>query len=394
MTKFWGNLRNNSLLVLGALIASLLIGTLMLYKVGGLLGGLSYNELLIIKAPYGFYDLLSNPLNLHIDTLRSIIFYIVPDHGLAVSRLPNAIIGGLAIVSFATLTWLWHGTRTALLTSLLFATSAWTLHVSRLASNDVLYLWALPTLLLLQILMHRWGTKPVVWYGSLITWSLMLFIPGIVWLVALQLLIQRNNLKITWRESASNKRLFFSILSVLIWFPMLIYGFTKNGVFIEWLGFSSDFPGLMLIKQFAEVFENIIIRGPQNPDLWLGNTPIFDILTLITAGLGIYFYAKNWKASRSRTLGALMIASIILVTLGGSFSLSAVIALLYVCVAAGLAYLLQEWLKVFPKNPLARFVGISLVTIAVILSCTYNLRSYFIAFPNYKTTESTFRYHL
>jgi hypothetical protein len=52
--------------------------------------------------------------------------------------------------------------------------------------------------------------------------------------------------------------------------------------------------------------------------------------------------------------------------------------------------LLHSWLKTFPNNPFARYFGIGIVSLAVIISCGYNYRSYFIAWPNTTQTKQTF----
>jgi hypothetical protein len=69
------------------------------------------------------------------------------------------------------------------------------------------------------------------------------------------------------------------------------------------------------------------------------------------------------------------------------------IPLLYVFVATGIAYLLKEWLKVFPRNPVARNFGIGLLVIAIVTSVVYNVRAYYVAWPHAATTKAVFRYH-
>lgn len=80
----------------------------------------------------------------------------------------------------------------------------------------------------------------------------------------------------------------------------------------------------------------------------------------------------------------------ILIALGGSLDLSIVMPIVYLWIAAGIAYLLQQWLVVFPRNPIARGIGYGLIIIAVSLSCAYNLRAYFVAYPHDPTNQSVF----
>lgn len=388
---FW---QQHGRFVLFILALSAILAGLLLYNLGGLTDQkLSRQEAVAAKTAYGWTGIFNDPLNLVLDKLRSITFFLAPDHGAFMTRLPNAIIGGVAILTFGWLIYLWHGSRTAILTTLLFATSAWTLHVSRLASYDVLYLWALPTLLLVQVLLHRHGDKAVVWYGSIVLWASMLYIPGLVWLIGLQLFLQRKLLGQAWRHFQLKRRV-ISVVIILLSLPLLVIDFTRSGHFIAWLGLPTDWAApLTLLKQLVAVPVHMFIRGPQYPDLWLGRAPLLDAFTLVACGLGIYFYATHAKAHRSRMMGLLLGLSILLVALGGPVSFSLVVPMLYIAVATGIAYLLHDWFKTFPHNPLARGLGIGLVGICVAVSCVYNMRAYFVAWPHNDTTQATFRYH-
>lgn len=389
--SFWR--QNAKFLIFGA-AAIFAVLFLLLYKLGSLAGGLSATEISTATNPLGWNGIFQNPLNLPINFARSVVYFIAPDHGLTLTRLPSIMFGFMAVISFSILIWLWHGTRTALLSGAMFATSAWVLHVSRFAGFDVLYLWAIPSLLLIQVLIHRYGDKSYIWYGSLMLWGLLLYIPGMVWLILIQIACQRKLLLKTAAGYSTLKARALSALAIFIWLPLLGIGLLRDGQFSTWIGLPNHFGTIIhTAKEFAAVPVHIFFRGPQNPELWLDRVPIFDIFTLVVCIIGIYFYARNWNATRSQTLGFLFLGSIALVGLGGAFSLSSLVALMYVFAAAGIAYLLHEWLKVFPLNPLARSAGILLVSIAVALSCLYGIRSYFIAWPHNNITRVTFHYH-
>jgi len=387
-----GYLSERRRLIGWSLLALVAVGWLMLYKLGSLTGGLSAGELAAAKVPVGWHGIYHQPLDLPLKLVRSVVFALSPGHGQTLTRVPNAIFGSLAIASFAWLVWLWHGTRTAVLAGLLFATGAWTLHASRLASFDVLYLWAMPTLLLIHVLLGKYGQRALIWYGSLLVWGAMLYVPGLVWLVGLEAWLQRAALADGWQHFASWWQRLLYVLAGLIWLPLLILGLTRPGNLVSWLGLPPHFASpVHLLKQFAAVPVHLFIRGPQYPDIWLGRAPVLDIFTL-TAGLaGIYFYASRPKASRSRLLGLFALIGFILVGLGGPVGLSLLVPLLYAMAATGITYLLHEWLQVFPNNPLARGLGLGLVALAVGLSCVYSLRAYFVAWPHSPETRIVFQ---
>jgi hypothetical protein len=59
-------------------------------------------------------------------------------------------------------------------------------------------------------------------------------------------------------------------------------------------------------------------------------------------------------------------------------------------VATGIAYMLHEWFKVFPHNPIARSIGIIVIAIAILLTSVYQTRSYFVAWRYSPDTAKAF----
>jgi hypothetical protein len=376
-----------------ALVAAVGLGVLLLYKLGSLTPGLSPGEVAAAIMPVGWHGIYHQPLYLPLKLLRSVDFALFQDHGKFLTRLPNVFLGGLTIISFVWLIRLWHGLRIALFAGALFAASAWVLHVSRLASFDVLYLWALPTLLLVDVLLQKYSERAYVWYPSILIWGVMLYIPGMVWLLILNFFLQREYVARGWQHFGRWWQRTLYVLGGIVWLPLLVRAVVKTHSLGNWLGLPAHIATpFNLAKQFIAVPVHLFIRGPQYPQLWLGRAPLLDIFSLVACLIGIYFYATHWRAARSRLLGLLAIAGIILVSLGGPVSLSLLVPLLYIALAAGLTYLLREWLAVFPHNPLARGLGIGLLVLVVGLSCMYNLRAYFVAWPHNHTTQATFQY--
>jgi hypothetical protein len=387
-------LNNNKRVLAWIFVTVAILGLLLLFKLGSLTGGLSAGEVTAATAPVGWHGIYHQPFYLPLKAVRSVIFVLFAQHGQTLTRLPNVLFGALAIIAFTWLIKLWHSTRTAVLAGLLFASGAWILHVSRLASFDVLYLWATPTLLLMNSLLQRNKRQPLLLYGSLLLWGLMLYIPSLVWFIALSIWLQRQTIVKAWQHFASWWQRTLYLLAVFIWLPLLAVHLRHFSNLITWLGLPSHWTSVpTLAKQLVGVPVHLFIRGPEYPNLWLGRAPLLDIFTLAMCLLGIYFYAVHWRAGRSRMLALWAALGIILIGLGGPVSLSLLIPLLYIGAATGIAYLLHEWMRIFPNNPLARGLGLGLITLAVVLSCTYNLRAYFVAWPHNQATNSVFKYH-
>lgn len=383
----------NSRVVGWCVLGVVVISWLMLYRLGNLTNGMSAAELSASSAAVGWHGIYQSVLYLPLKLVRSVVFTLFTDHGLLLSRLPNALFGALTIVTFAALVKIWHGTRTAVMATLLFATSAWVLHVSRLVSFDVVYLWAMPTFMLLHALLQKHAKNGYVWFGSALVWGSMLYIPGMIWLVLLSIYLLRSYITTSWQHfSLWWQRLGYVVL-LLAGLPLLVFNLVKFGGVSLWLGLPADLSSpLTLLKQLLLVPVHLFVRGPRYPELWLDSVPILDVFSLVMCLVGMYFYATHIKASRTRLLGLFTLIGVVLVALGGPVGLSLLVPVLYIAIATGVAYLLHDWLHVFPNNPLARGLGIGLISVAISLSCLYNLRAYFVAWPHNPKTQAAFQY--
>jgi hypothetical protein len=365
---------------------------LMFYRLGNIIGGVSHAEASVMKLPLGWHGLYKDPLNLPINVLRSIEMKYFSPLSQTLLRLPNVVFGILTIICFYALCYIWYGFRIAIMTSAMFAASAWTMHVSRYASYDVEYLFAITLFLLTTAILHK-QPKNKYWYSVInFIWSILLFIPGMVWFIGYDIWRQRKEIKHGFREQNSLLAIPVYIASSIISFPLLLLNFTHSPPSVlSWLGIPAKFnPTLTMVKDFFGVFVHLFIRGPQNPALWVGKAPVLDIFALFCAAIGIYFYVTHLKASRTKLLFICFAIGVTLITLDGAVKLSILVPMVFLFIGAGLAYLLRQWLQVFPINPIARGVGYGLIIFAITLSCVYNLRAYYVAWPHNPISQSVF----
>jgi hypothetical protein len=377
--------------VIIGLVASFLVVCIMFYKLGSLTGGLSIAESHLAMATYGWHGIYRSPLYLPISIARSVILKLYISHTAAVLRSPSVIFGLLSTISFGSLLLFWHGSRIATLGTILFVTSAWTLHISRLGTNDVVYLLA-PTLLLLSCLgLHRKNENYIVLYLVILAGGILLYIPGMVWFILANVVLQRKDLVIGWRCLNTAWKKFVAVLLGVMCLPLLIHYIITPKHLLIWAGLPQKYSPLSVVaKHFLGVPVHLFVRGPEYSQQWLGRSPVLDLFTLAMTIIGIYFYAMHVHASRTKLLGIYVFISWILIGMGGLVSLSFLVTIMYLCAAAGLAYMIRDWLKVFPNNPVARNLGLALIIIAISLSALYNIRAYFVAWPDNPTTNQTF----
>lgn len=363
----------------------------LVFRLGTLVHGLSSPEIAIAQSRYGWHGIYNNPLYLPLIVLRSIFFKFASVHTLTILRLPDVVLSVITIITTSVLLWLWYGYRTGILGSIIFASNAWVLHVSRLATNNVMFLFVVPFLLLTLAILHKKFNSIIYVCLICFSWGLILYIPGMIWVVLASLILIKEDLRKMWKANAQWYHRALMLLSFLICLPLLLKYLLNIQHLKFWLGLPGHFAKLSVYgKRFIGVPVHIFVRGPEYSYLWLGRAPILDIFTLTTTLIGIYFYIRHISAFRTRLLISYAVIGWVLVTLDGAFDLSFLIALALLVAAAGIGYLLREWLKVFPLNPFARILGISLISLLVILSVGYNFRSYYMAWPNSPATHSAY----
>lgn len=365
----------------------------MLYRLGSLTGGLSAGEQLVGRMTLGWHGLYADPFYLPLKIVRSVIFFGFNHHGQTIIRLANVIVGLITIGAFIGLIKKWHGNRIALLAGVLFATTTWVLQVSRIASYDVVYLAALPLLLLSQALIHK-STKPGRYiYVAVLVWGSLLYVPGMVWFIGLALFWERRNILAAWRA----QRLWWhkALLGAasLWWLPLLLIHLLRSSSnAATWLGLPSklaDAPAIL--HATLAVPYQLFVRGPLDPTLWLSRLPLLDIGSLALLIVGAFFYLRHFRSTRTQILASYAVLGAVLIGLGGAVSLSLVVPLLFIAAATGIAVLLHDWLKTFPVNPIARNFGVVLIALLVLASGYYNLDRYFVAWPNSTQTQAVFR---
>jgi len=387
--SFWGaHWRAISATVAAVAVA----GFLLLYRLGSLTGTLSRGELAQQAFAGSWHHIASNPLNLPLTGLQWLALTAL-GHGHTVTRLPSVALGLLALFAFAYVLRRWYGVRTAFFGTVMFATAGWLLHVSRYAGYEVLYLWAVPTLLALHIAWERHSKNAWATFSAMLLIALLLYIPGFFWLVLVVLGLQYQHLLDGWKNL---NKIWLRILLIFVFLlalaPLAAAIARHPSLAQSWLGLPHNFsdPG-EIPRRLAQTVSFLIWRGPLTPALWLDRLPVLSIFAAAMALLGVLFYAKHWQAPRTRLLAGTFIIGAVFYALGGPVGFSVLIPIIYLVIAGGVGYLLHEWLRVFPRNPLARAVGYTLIAFLIGLNCLYTLRSYYIAWPHSPATKAAFR---
>ena len=282
----------------------------------------------------------------------------------------------------------WYTYRVSLLTAAMFVTSSWFLHYGRLANLDVLYMTVLPALLLVCLwLVSKHNSKKMPFAAILV--ALTLYMPGSWLFIALGIFLTRNVISKAVKNLSRTSKI-LSVAGFIITLAPLIYSFAlKPSQIVRWLGINTD--QTLGLSSFAhriiDVPQQLFATGIDDRAFWLTGTPILDIFSAAMFILGLYAFRAGYFPVREKMVFGSLIAGYILISLGNVVTLGLLIPLVYITIANGISYMLQSWFTVFPKNPIARSIGLGLMVIVISASCAFQLQRYFVSWHKSSQTQ-------
>jgi hypothetical protein len=372
----------------GGLFAILAIA--LVWQIGSLLPGYASDEAASYQLSNNFHAMFDNPLNTPYYLVVKAISYvpIIPANDLVITRLASVLFGAGTLVLFAILVRRWHDQRTAVVGTLLFGMSAWFLHTSRFGAPEVLLFGVFALIACGYWLKHVGSNFAVLCSVVLVT--LMLYVPGMVWFVALGVMWQWKTIDRVFKKHSLTMPLAgLAFLGALVPLGWALY---KNHALIKpWLGLPQDWPTpLEMVRNLLEVPFNLFIRGDADPVTWLGTAPVLEVFSLSMFVLGIFLYLRHWKLGRTSLFIAIFVLMTALMTIGGAISLTVAMPFVYLIITAGASYLIEQWFKVFPRNPIARTIGIAMMGAVIGLVCIYHITHYFVGWPHAQATHEAY----
>jgi len=364
----------------------LLLGFLYFAKVGTLVPGPTPAENEAIASSKTLLSIVNNPLN----APHKLLQYGVQKAGfdsIAVLRVVSGAFAILLVVTFHRLVRKWYSKRIALLTTCLLATSSWLLAIGRSATPNILLSSWFFVIFLLLWFRHSRNVKlapPLL----LLSLTALLYIPGTVYLVGLIAIWYATSAPTFFRFMKKLPITTGLIAGGLLLAPLIISFVRQPSLLSDWL----LLPDQLTIGDFLQNIRGLgttfFYQSLPNPEFWLGRLPLLDALTGTMVLLGVYSYRFHLRMERTPLLALVILLGIIVIGAAGPQLVFLLLPFVYVLVASGLAYLLERWFNVFPRNPVARALGTTLVSVAVIFAGYYHLNRYFVAWPNAPETKA------
>lgn len=371
----------------------LFVCSLYLWNIWGLPGGYSKTEVLQASTSNSLAEIWQNPIGAPHKLLAYGYGFFVND--LLASRLASATFAIIAVVLFYLLVRQWHSKIVAVWVGLLFAATASMLHIGRWGGEMIVPATMLLALLTIGLYAKYSTSNYSVWplLGCTLLIAASLYVPGMVWIVLLLLILGgRTAASFLSRYAVMFKigafLLLLALLSPLVWYIahqpldglLAVSGFSQHPASVS-----------EALKALAFAPLHAFYGGYQDSELWLGKVPLLDAFSLAMLLLGSYYYLFRYrKLKRSPLIICLIGVSFLLTSLSDYWLIPLFIVSIFFLVAAGLQEMSSRWLTVFPRNPLAKNTGLVMLSCLVALSMFYNLRHYFVAWPEAPETKQVY----
>lgn len=384
LARHWQRFMFYAALIAGA-------GGLLFYQLHTLPGGYGAAELATTQQASSWQHILDAPLNAPFLTLVQALSYVVDDKLLA-SRLVAGACGLAVLILFYTLTRYWHGERVAIFGTVLFGTSAWFLHITRLGTPEILLCGPL-ALTACYLWLRRTGSSWAL-LTLFVLGSVLVYVPGMIWFIVIGIVAQwrtidRYFMRNLWAVTAGA----LIVLAALI--PLGLAVYHDPDIARLYAGFPlQQWPvPLDVLRSMADIPLHLFIAGPPDPQRWLGTLPILDFFTIAMCLLGVYLYSRHARLGRFWMLAVVLALGTLLASLGGQVTVTILIPFIYMLAAAGIGFMLDRWTTVFPRNIFARYVGYGMLCVAVLTVGVYSFRHYFVAWPQAPATKAVYTIH-
>ncbi|MDB5170153.1 MAG: hypothetical protein JWN82_549 [Candidatus Saccharibacteria bacterium] len=367
---------------------------LLTFRLVILLPGMAASEKALPTVHESLRLIWHQPLELPMTLSRLLVAALSPVTGIGFSRLPGVLLGFLLILIMYWLLRRWYNYRLALFGAILLMTAPWLLHVARLATNDIVYPFAMAVILALVAIWHQQERSKLLLYGSAVAVAILLYVPGIIWLLAWGAFLERRTITASLKAAK-----WHGVIAVLLGLALLVP--LGHALYENWhlyrplLGLPAVWPSVLhAVAQFFHTWQYIFIGGYVNPIYNLADLALMNLLMGLGFVVGLYLYSQHPKAVRTKQLAGLWLIGTVLVALGGPVAIGLILPIVVVLALGGIGYLLHLWLKVFPRNPLARGFGIGIVGLMIAFAVAYNVRNYYVAWPNNAETQAVFKQQL
>jgi 4-amino-4-deoxy-L-arabinose transferase-like glycosyltransferase len=371
------------LLILGFLFI------LFIFHLGSQPKVLSASESATITASNDINSILSNPIN----ASHNLLLYAIntSDHSsILLFRLSSIVWGAVFLLSFYYLCRAWFGKSIALMGAVLLSSTPLFLISARQASTEIMF-FSLLTIMACYVWLLRTESKDLAFFTLALVCALFAYTPGIVLWLLCSAFICRKKIVEAMEEVTRPAIVSAILLAILMMVPLGVAVARDINVIKSLVLLPASFPNpLDILKNIAWMFASLPAKTEQHSFLIVDRLPLLNYIQVALLIFGLY---AMYSAARFKffALFASIVLGVILAGVNnniGLLALSLPAALIFI--TTGLRYLYIEWRSVFPHNPLAKALALSLMSGVVIVNLLFGLRYSLLAWPHAASASSTY----
>ncbi len=312
-------------------------------------------------------------------------------HSVLVARVIAGVFALLAAGLFYFVANTLFSRRIALFSTILFVMSSGFLHTSHLGTPHILQIFGVLVLLALLPAYLLVRSKKTSLYVAVIALSVLLYIPGVIWFIAVGCIVLFKRLAAVLRVLSVKHKIALAIIACILVVPLVWASIVQPAIALHLLGLPVHLTDLAGISDRASALGLSLFWSGQGPaEIMLVGAPVLNIIEfgLLFIGLAVQFKRPRLR-SNYFVLGTTLFVALLII-IGGVIDYTMLTPIFCLLMAAGIFYLLDQWHTVFPVNPVAHVIGTALVTILVVLSAMYHVRAFYVAWPKSEATKTVF----
>jgi hypothetical protein len=384
---WFGHIALYPLVGYGALVV--LVFFLFFWHMSSYTQGLSPAESTARNGSLSLHNIYNNPVNAPYKFLQYLFLKISP-HSLASLKIVPALMACVFGFCFYKLSSSWFGKLVGIFGTLIFISLPIFVISARQATAEIM-LFSTISLMWLYIWFKKpKANKPMAWLALCAVIGLLLYTPGIIWLLVACAAILHKKLLNTSAEMPRLTWVSGPAITLILILPLVISGISHPDSIKQLLLIPGSWlPATELAKNFAWSIAAIFLRAPLHPFV-IGNLPILNVVASVLAIFGIY---AMQAAARAKTLwlSALLIFGIIAAGINDNIAFLALgLPAFAIFISAGLRYLYIEWRAIFPRNPVPKTFALFLIAAVVFSQVYYGVMYSLVAWPHTTATRQVY----
>jgi hypothetical protein len=278
-------------------------------------------------------------------------------------KLPSLLLAAFSILGILILLKSWFRQNVAVITMALVITTGQFLFVAQNGTPGIVYIFWSIWILVAATMVSRAARFITLWKIALFgLGALSLYTPLSTYIILalVSAAILHPHLRYLLRKLSKPKLLLAGLCALIIIAPLIYAIVRQPSLSLTLLGIPQNTPNLtanfiQLIKQYFDFI---------TPNSGVLMTPVYGLGSMILILLGILRLFTTKYTARSYIISAWVILLLPILLISPTFSSVSFVPIMLL-MAMGIAALVHNWYRLFPRNPYARIVG--LIPLAILI---------------------------